>query len=201
MLGRTLARLARPLQFARRGSVGSKYLSCWRRWCVGRLVLTWSRSPRRSRRAAREGSGSGRWSCWRGDGVQGDHCQFGHVQLGDLVMQSRPLGSLKLLDEMERKGITANSVTFSSAISACSKGGQWERARMLLKEMERKGIECDHVQLGNLGVRQGRPSDRMRSRSTQQSWRAARKAILPCPRLWRPLLHGGVHHHSRSCFG
>jgi pentatricopeptide repeat protein len=47
---------------------------------------------------------------------------------------------LDLLREMETKDISPNTITYSSAISACEKGGVWEVALDLLREMETKDI-------------------------------------------------------------
>ena len=46
---------------------------------------------------------------------------------------------------MERKGIVADTITYSALISACEKGGQWERALELAREIERKGIVADTI--------------------------------------------------------
>ena len=59
------------------------------------------------------------------------HCDIGVVETRRLAR-----GTLR---EMERKGIVANTITYSALISACEKGGKWERAE-LAREMERKGI-------------------------------------------------------------
>ena len=39
----------------------------------------------------------------------------------------------------------ANTITYSALISACEKGGKWERALELAREMERKGIVADTI--------------------------------------------------------
>ena len=41
---------------------------------------------------------------------------------------------------MHAKGIPANTITYNSAISACGKGWQWQRALQLMEEMQAKGI-------------------------------------------------------------
>ena len=38
-----------------------------------------------------------------------------------------------------------NTITYSALISACEKGGEWERALELAREMERKGIVADTI--------------------------------------------------------
>lgn len=43
--------------------------------------------------------------------------------------------ALRLLAEMSDKKVAKNEVTFSSAISACEKCGQWRNAIDLLEEM------------------------------------------------------------------
>ena len=40
-------------------------------------------------------------------------------------------------------GIEVDTITFSALISACEKGGQWERVLELVREMEGKGIESN----------------------------------------------------------
>ena len=42
---------------------------------------------------------------------------------------------------MRAHGYVPNVITFSAAISACEKGGQWERALSLLTEMRAQGVE------------------------------------------------------------
>ena len=46
---------------------------------------------------------------------------------------------------MGRRGVEPDVISFSAAISACEKGGQWERALSLLEEMGRRGVEPDVV--------------------------------------------------------
>ena len=41
---------------------------------------------------------------------------------------------------MHAKGIPANTITYNSAISACGKGWQWQRALQLMEETQAKGI-------------------------------------------------------------
>jgi pentatricopeptide repeat domain-containing protein 1 len=43
--------------------------------------------------------------------------------------------ALSLLGQMRERGVTPNEFSFSAAITACGKGGQWEQALSLLKEM------------------------------------------------------------------
>ena len=44
-------------------------------------------------------------------------------------------GALALLKEMRASGVAPNVITYNAAISACEKGGQWERALSLLEEV------------------------------------------------------------------
>ena len=50
---------------------------------------------------------------------------------------------MSLLDEMRGKGVSPDVISFSEAISACEKGGQWERALSLLDEMRGSGVSPD----------------------------------------------------------
>jgi len=43
---------------------------------------------------------------------------------------------LTLLQEMQNKKIAPDTISYSAAISACEKGGQWQQALGLLQEME-----------------------------------------------------------------
>ena len=43
------------------------------------------------------------------------------------------------------EGIPADTITYSAAISACEKGGQWQRALQLLEDMQAKGIPADTI--------------------------------------------------------
>jgi pentatricopeptide repeat protein len=42
---------------------------------------------------------------------------------------------------MQQKGVQPYVFTYSASISACEKGGQWERALQLLAEMQQKGVQ------------------------------------------------------------
>jgi len=42
---------------------------------------------------------------------------------------------------MSEKGIQPNVISYSAAISACEKGGQWQEALKLFREMSEKGIQ------------------------------------------------------------
>ena len=44
-----------------------------------------------------------------------------------------------LLDAMSKNGVPPDCVCFNGAISACARGGRWERALGLLDEMQLKG--------------------------------------------------------------
>jgi pentatricopeptide repeat protein len=50
-----------------------------------------------------------------------------------------------LLREMGSRGITPNVFCYNAAISACEKGGQWEKAGDLLREMDSRGITPDVI--------------------------------------------------------
>lgn len=41
---------------------------------------------------------------------------------------------------MDREGVVKNEITYSSAISACEKGGNWRVALDLLKQMKERKI-------------------------------------------------------------
>ena len=65
--------------------------------------------------------------------------------------------ALVLFDEMKRAGIAPDAIIYNAAISACEKGSQWERALELLERdaRTRDRAERDHLQRGDLGVREG----------------------------------------------
>jgi pentatricopeptide repeat protein len=44
---------------------------------------------------------------------------------------------------MRTKGVKPDVITYNASISACEKGGQWEKALQLLEEMRAKGVEPD----------------------------------------------------------
>jgi pentatricopeptide repeat protein len=48
--------------------------------------------------------------------------------------------ALKLFNSTEAHGVEPNVITFSVAISACEKGGQWEMALKLLNSMGARGL-------------------------------------------------------------
>jgi pentatricopeptide repeat protein len=48
---------------------------------------------------------------------------------------------------MESRGLEPNVITLSAAISACEKGGQWQKALELLESMESRGLEPDVIML------------------------------------------------------
>lgn len=52
--------------------------------------------------------------------------------------------ALGLLEEMERRGVSADLVTYNTAIDAVGKAGQHERALGLLREVEKRGTTSIH---------------------------------------------------------
>ena len=46
---------------------------------------------------------------------------------------------------MKGRGVIQNIISYSAAISACEKGGQWEKPLELLKSMEVRGVEPDAI--------------------------------------------------------
>jgi pentatricopeptide repeat domain-containing protein 1 len=52
---------------------------------------------------------------------------------------------MQLLEEVQAKGIPANTITYNAAISAYEKGGQWQRALQLMKDMQAKGIPANTI--------------------------------------------------------
>merc|ERR1711938_278624 len=54
--------------------------------------------------------------------------------------------AVQLLESAEaRYGVTPNTITYNAAISACEKGGQWERALALLDAMQAAGVAPDTI--------------------------------------------------------
>ena len=66
------------------------------------------------------------------------------TRLGRMRDGSRPAVEL-LRSASERYRVVPNVYTYSAAISACEKGGQWKRALELFAEMERAGVARDVV--------------------------------------------------------
>ena len=54
-------------------------------------------------------------------------------------------GTLSLLDDMRRAGVTLDVISFSAAISACEKVERWQRALSLLDDMRRAGVTLDVI--------------------------------------------------------
>jgi pentatricopeptide repeat protein len=46
---------------------------------------------------------------------------------------------------MEARGVERDTITYSAAISACEKGGQWEHALRLHEEMEARGVKRNTI--------------------------------------------------------
>eukprot|EP00613_Pedinella_sp_CCMP2098_P068506 CAMPEP_0171906520 /NCGR_PEP_ID=MMETSP0993-20121228/6173_1 /TAXON_ID=483369 /ORGANISM="non described non described, Strain CCMP2098" /LENGTH=46 /DNA_ID= /DNA_START= /DNA_END= /DNA_ORIENTATION= len=46
---------------------------------------------------------------------------------------------------MEGRGVQPDVIIFSAAISACQKGGQWEKALELFNSMEGRGLKPDVI--------------------------------------------------------
>ena len=57
---------------------------------------------------------------------------------------------MALFEEMGRRGVERDTITYNATISACEKGGQWERAVALFEEMGRRGVERTFVTYSSL---------------------------------------------------
>ena len=64
-------------------------------------------------------------------------------------------GALALLDEMRAAGVAPNVYHYNAVISACEKGGQWQRALALLDEMRAVGVAPDVITF-NAAISKGR---------------------------------------------
>ena len=53
--------------------------------------------------------------------------------------------ALQLLRMTAQTEVQSNAVTFSAAISACEKGGEWERALHLVGTMLRSSVESSTI--------------------------------------------------------
>ena len=53
--------------------------------------------------------------------------------------------NVSLLDDMRKAGVTRNVISFNAAISACEKGGQWQRALSLLDDMCKAGVTMNVI--------------------------------------------------------
>ena len=51
------------------------------------------------------------------------------------MLSERQERALKLLEQMEARGVRPTVISYSAAISACEKGQQWERALELLAQI------------------------------------------------------------------
>ena len=54
-------------------------------------------------------------------------------------------GCIAVLRDLQARGLRVSIFLFNAAISACGKGGQWQRALELLEEMGREGVERDTI--------------------------------------------------------
>jgi len=61
------------------------------------------------------------------------------TKIGRMRDGSRPAVEL-LRSASERYGVTPNTITYTAAISACGKGGQWKKALELLGQMDAAGV-------------------------------------------------------------
>lgn len=59
------------------------------------------------------------------------------------MQAGRPGEALALLSKMRKVGVTPNEVSYLSAISACSRVGDWQQALWLLDEMMVFGVQPD----------------------------------------------------------
>ena len=55
---------------------------------------------------------------------------------------------MQLLDEMRMRDMAPNAVSFTAAVSACKRGGQWRRAVQVLSEMDNSAVAPDLVAFG-----------------------------------------------------
>eukprot|EP00973_Karenia_brevis_P021459 2949893-Karenia_brevis.AAC.1 len=80
--------------------------------------------------------GSGRWQC-----VESLFCDMHKRGLLLNVISF----SAAMFHEMPKRGVPPAVITFSAAISACVKGGQWQRVAPLLDEMCTPGLPHDAI--------------------------------------------------------
>ncbi|KAK2638664.1 hypothetical protein Ddye_026459 [Dipteronia dyeriana] len=59
---------------------------------------------------------------------------------GFKIHQREFRGSKKLFEEMEKRGVRPNCVTYSALIDGYSKKGNLDEAKLLFEEMEKKGL-------------------------------------------------------------
>ena len=61
------------------------------------------------------------------------------------IRLSRWYVALELLEEMQRRCLLPNVITYSAAISACEKGQQPQQAMQLLNQMQHRGLLPDVI--------------------------------------------------------
>ena len=46
---------------------------------------------------------------------------------------------------MRQRVLEPNVISYTAAISACEKGGQWERALVFLQDIQQRGLDLDVI--------------------------------------------------------
>ena len=77
---------------------------------------------------------------------------------------------------MQQRGVELNAYSFNTAISACGKGRQWERALALLEEMQQGGIGA--AAGATVADQALAPADAAEDESTSQTGRTGLDRIL-----------------------